>query len=68
MQHELDVAERLESPAEARLRLSDALRDRADPPAFARVEVKYAIRLAETKGAQHHGLGLVRAAGHVAQV
>src|SRR6266516_3434455 len=68
VQHELDVAERLESPAEARLRFSDALRDGADPPTFARVEVKYAIRLAETKGAQHHGLGLVRAAGHVAQV
>jgi hypothetical protein len=30
--------------------------------------VKHAIRLSEAKGAEHHGLGLVRAAGHVAQV
>ena len=40
----------------------------ADPTTLTRVEVEHAIRFAETKGAQHHGLGLVRAAGHVAQV
>src|SRR5690606_12293397 len=33
MEEELDVRERLEPPAEARLRLADALRDRAEPAA-----------------------------------
>jgi hypothetical protein len=68
MEHELDVAERLETSSEARLRLSDALRDRPDPTALERVQMEHAVRFPETKRAQHHGLGLVGAAGQVAQV
>ena len=65
---ELDVRERLEPRAEARLRLADALRDRADAAAVERVEVEDAVGLAEADRAQHDGLGLVGAAGHVRPV
>ena len=68
VQHQLDVTERLEPRAEARLRLAHALRDRADTPAVERVEVEHAVRLAETEGAQHDRLGLVGPAGHSIQV
>ena len=68
VQHQLDVAERLEPRTEARLRLAHALGHRSDPPAVERVEVEHAIRLAETERAQHHRLGLVGAAGHRLQV
>ena len=66
MEHELDMRERLEPRPEARLRLADALRDRADASAVCRVQVEDAIRLAEPERAQHDRLGLV-AAGHAAK-
>ena len=62
MQHQLDVRERLEPRAEARLRLPDALRDRADPPAVARVEMQDPVGLGEAQRAEDDRLGLVRAA------
>ena len=68
VEHQLDVAERLEPGAEARLGLAHALGDRADPPAIERVEVEHTVRLAEAERAQHHRLGLVGPAGHRAQV
>ncbi len=68
VEQELDVAERLETASEARFRLPDSFRDRPDPATLERVKVKHAVRLAETERAQHHRLGLVGAAAHVAQV
>ena len=67
VEHQLDVAERLEPGAEARLRLADALGDRADPAAIERVEVEHTVGLAEAERAQHDRLGLVGAAGHRAK-
>ena len=64
VEHQLDVAERLEAGAEARLRAPDALRDRSDPAALERVQVEDAIGLAEPQRAQDDGLGLVASARH----
>jgi hypothetical protein len=47
VEHELGMAERLEAGAEPRLRLADALGDRADTPPLERVEVKDAVGLSE---------------------
>ena len=68
MKQDLDVAQRLETGPEARLRPPDAFRDRPDATAIERVEVENAIRLAEAKGPQHDGFRLVRAPGHCDQV
>jgi hypothetical protein len=68
VEQELDVGERLESRAESRLRLSDAFGHRAYPSAVERVEVEYAIGLAEPHGAEHDRLGLVVPPGHPASV
>ena len=65
VEQELDVRERLQPPAEARLRLPDALRDGADAAPVGRVEVEHAVGLAEADRAEHDGLGRVGAAGHV---
>ena len=62
VEHQLDVRERLEPRAEARLRLSHALRHRADAAALGRVQMEHAVGLAEAERPQHDGLGLVRAA------
>jgi len=64
VEQELHVAERLEPAAEARLRLADPLRDRADAPALERVQVQHAIGLAEPERPQDDGLGLVAPPGH----
>ena len=64
VQHELDVAEGLEPGAEARLRLAHSLRDRPDPAALERVEVKDAIRLGEADRPQDDSLRLERARRH----
>ncbi len=58
---QLDVRERLEPRAEARLRLADSLRDRADPAAVGRVHVEDAVGLAEAERAEDDRLRLVRA-------
>jgi len=68
VQHELDMAQRLEPRAEARLRLPHALGDGAHPTAVERVEVENAIGFAKAKRAQHHRLGLVDTAGHGSSV
>ena len=58
MEQQLDVRERLEPRAEARLRLAHALRDRSHAAAVVRVQVQDAIGLAEAERPQHDGLGL----------
>ena len=67
VEHQLDVRERLEARPEARLRLADALRDRADPPAVGRVEVEDPVGLGEAHRPEHDRLGLVGAPGHCSQ-
>jgi hypothetical protein len=59
VQKHVDVRERLETCAEAGLRLPDALRDGTNPTAIKGVQVEHAIRLAEAKRAQDDGLGLI---------
>ena len=61
VQHERDVAERLEPRSDARARAPHALGDGADAPARGRVEVQDAVGLAQAQRAQHHRLGLVGA-------
>ena len=61
VQHQLDVRERLEPRAEARLRPPHALRDRADAAAVGRVDVQDAVGLAEPERAEHDRLRPVRA-------
>jgi glutaredoxin 3 len=68
VQDELNVAERLEPGAEPRLRPSDPLGHRPDPPALERVEVEHAVGLAEPQRAQDDRFGLVTAARHAASV
>src|SRR6266540_588011 len=58
------MAQRLETSAEARLRLPDSLRDGADPATLERVEMEDSIRLAEPERAEHDGLRLVAPPGH----
>ena len=67
VEDELDVRERLQTGAEARLRLADALGDGAHPPSVLRVDVQDAVSLAEPEGAQHDCLGRGRA-GHGSSV
>src|SRR5581483_6498965 len=67
VEHQLDVRQRLEPRAEARLRLPHAFCDRADPPALARVQVQDPVGLGEAERAQHDRLGLVRP-GHAASL
>ena len=62
VQHQLGVRQRLEPGAEARLRLAHALRDRADPSAFAGIDMQDAIRLGKPQRPEHDGLRLVRPA------
>ena len=64
VQHQLDVRERLEPGAEARLRLADALRDRPDPAAALGVEVEDPVGLGEAHRPQHDRLRLVGLPGH----
>ena len=61
VQDELDVGERLQAGAEPRLRLANALRDRADTPPLVRVEVQDAVGLAEPERAEDDGFGRGRA-------
>ena len=61
VEEELDVRERLEPRAEARLRLAHALRDRADPAPVERVQVEDAVGLREAERPQDDRLGLVAA-------
>ena len=68
VQHELDVAERLEPGAEAGPRLARALRDRADAAAVEREEMEDAVGLAVADRAQDDRLRLPRAGGHAASV
>ena len=65
VQHQLNMRQRLEPRAEARLRLADAFRDRADPSAARRVEMQDPVRLGEAERAQHDRLRLVGPSGHV---
>ena len=60
VQHQLDVRERLEPAAEARLRPPHALRDGAHAAALGRVDVQHPIGLAEPERAQHDRLRPVR--------
>jgi hypothetical protein len=60
VQEQLDVAERLETGSEARLRLADALGDRADSSFCERVEVEDAVGLSEANRAEDDGLGFRR--------
>ena len=57
VQDELDVRERLQAGAEARLRLPNALRDGADAAPLVRVEVQDAVGLAEPERAEHDRFG-----------
>ena len=59
VEQKLDVGERLEPRAEARLRLADAFRDRAHAPAIERVQVEDPVGLAEPERAQDDRLRLV---------
>ena len=67
VEDELDVGERLQAGTEARLRLADALRDRADASPLVRVDVQDAVGLAEPEGAEHDRFGRGRA-GHGSSV
>src|SRR5206468_6482008 len=64
VEHQLDVRERLEPGAEARLRLADPLGNRADASAVERVQMEHAVRFPEPERAQDDRFGLVRAASH----
>ena len=64
VQQQLDVRERLEPGAETRLRLADALGDRADAAAIGGVEMKDPIGLREAHRAQDDRLRLVRPGSH----
>jgi hypothetical protein len=64
MEKGLDMTQRLEPAAEARLRPADAFRDRADTATVECVQVQNAVGLAEPDRTKHDGFGLVRAAGH----
>jgi hypothetical protein len=64
MQEQLDVAQRLEPGAEARLRPADALCDCPDATTVERVEMQYPVGLAESEGAQDDSLRLVGPSGH----
>ena len=66
VEHELDVAERLEAGAEPRPRLPSALGDRAHAPTLERVEMEDAIGLAEADRPEHNRLRLP-APGHLSQ-
>ena len=52
MQKHFDVRKRFQPAAEARLRLSDPLRNRADATPVERVQVQHAIRLSQAKRAE----------------
>ena len=58
VEDEVQPEERLQPPAEARLRPPRPLRDRADPPAGRGVEMDDPIGLAVADAAQHDRLGL----------
>src|SRR5947208_3120495 len=62
MEHQLDVAEWLQPPPEARGRPAHALGDRADPPAIGGVQVQDPVGLRVADRAQHDRLGLVGSA------
>ena len=64
MEEQLDVAERLQPRAKARLRPTDAFRNRPDATPGERVEVEYAIRFAEPERSQDDGLCRVGSPGH----
>ena len=68
VEHQLDVAQRLEPPAETRLRPPDPLRDRPHAPALERVQVQDAVRLAEPQRAQDDRLRFVPAPRHASSV
>ena len=67
VQHQLDVRERLEPAAEARLRPPHALRHRADAAAVGGVDVQDAVGLAEPERAEHDRFGSVRP-GHLSSL
>ena len=56
VQDDLDVRQRLQTAADPRLRLANALRHRPDPAALARQQVDDAVGLAVAERPQHHGL------------
>ena len=64
MQEQLDMAQRLQPRAEARLRSPDTFCHSADATPLERVEVKDAVCLAESERSQDDGLGLVGPPGH----
>src|SRR5439155_14259261 len=66
VEHHLDVRERLETPSEARLRLADPFRDRAEAARGERVEVQDAVGLPEPERAENDRLRLLRPSRHPA--
>src|SRR5262245_60829946 len=64
VEHQLDVTQRLEPPAEPGLRAPDPLGDRADATELERVQVEDAIRLAEPERAQDDSLTLLAPPSH----
>ncbi len=63
VQHQVEAEERLEAPAEPRLRPPRALRDRVHPPALGRVQVEDPVGLAVADAPQHDSFCL-EASGH----
>ena len=57
VEDELHVGEGLQTSAETRLRLANALRDGADPTPFVCVQVEHAVGFAEPERAEHDRLG-----------
>ena len=68
VEEEVGMAERLEASAEARLRLAHAFGDGADAPTLQRVEMKDAVGLGETDGAEDDGFRLPGARRHAASL
>ena len=65
VQEDLGMRKRFEPRAESGLRLPNPFRDGTDPSAVEGVQVEHAVRLAQAKRAQDHGLGPIRASpGH----
>ena len=60
IQDEVETEERLEPPTEPRLRLADALRDRAQPAARRGIQMEDAVRFAVAKRAEDDSFGLYR--------
>jgi glutaredoxin 3 len=63
VENEAHPAERLEATTHPRTHAAHPLRHRADPSTFGGIEVKHAVRLAKSDGAQDYCFGLERT-GH----